>query len=110
MKRPDLSAVPDLELRDGEPVFAAPWEARAFALTVTLYERGHFSWSEWADALSAEIHSGSEREYYEHWLAALEKISTEKTLTDASKIDARQTAWQEAAGRTPHGQPITLEN
>jgi hypothetical protein len=33
--------------RDG-PVFRAPWEAQAFAMAVTLHERGVFTWQEWA--------------------------------------------------------------
>ena len=36
-------------------VFKEPWEAKAFALTLQLHERGLFTWPEWADALSREI-------------------------------------------------------
>ena len=35
-----------------EQVFAEPWQAEAFALAVALHEKGLFSWSEWAEALS----------------------------------------------------------
>ena len=41
------SSVPD------EPVFAEPWEAQAFALAVSLSERGVFTWSEWTEAVAA---------------------------------------------------------
>ena len=35
--------------RDAQgPVFAAPWQAQAFALTLSLHERGAFTWKEWA--------------------------------------------------------------
>ena len=44
----------DPALRDG-PVFAAPWEAQAFAMTLRLHEQGAFSWKEWAQTLSAVI-------------------------------------------------------
>ena len=40
---------------DGEPVFAAPWEAAAFALAVRLSGEGYFTWDEWAAVLSEEI-------------------------------------------------------
>src|SRR4051794_10076366 len=40
---------------DGKPVFREPWEAQAFAMTLALYERGLFTWREWAAALSAAI-------------------------------------------------------
>ena len=33
-------------------MFAEPWQAEAFAMTVALHERGLFSWGEWAAALS----------------------------------------------------------
>ena len=42
--------------RDAEgPVFRAPWEAQAFAMTLSLHERGEFTWSEWTQALSEAI-------------------------------------------------------
>ena len=44
---------PDLK----DPVFNEPWEAQAFAMVVKLHERGHFTWSEWAETLGAEIKS-----------------------------------------------------
>jgi hypothetical protein len=37
------------------PVFRAPWEAEAFALAVSLKERGLFTWNEWAATLGDEI-------------------------------------------------------
>jgi len=37
------------------PVFREPWEAQAFALTLTLYDRGLFQWPEWAAILGDEI-------------------------------------------------------
>ena len=70
---------------DGGPVFAAPWEAQAFAMTLALYERGVFAWSEWAAALAREIkiaQQGGDQDsgstYYRHWLAALERSRRER--------------------------------
>ena len=40
---------------DDGPVFREPWEAQAFAMTLCLHERGLFTWSEWAQALSQQI-------------------------------------------------------
>ena len=95
-------------LDGGEPVFQEPWEAQAFALVLNLYESGQFTWDEWAAFLSAEIHSGTERDYYRHWLTALEKLVAEKQLTSARDLAERTQAWHDAAARTPHGQPIEL--
>jgi nitrile hydratase accessory protein len=61
------------------PVFAEPWEARAFAIVVMLHERGVFSWKEWSDTLAEEIREGGQA-YYEHWLRALEKLVERKQL------------------------------
>ena len=70
---------------DGEPVFAEPWQAKAFAMTLKLYERGVFSWPEWAATLAAEIKRAQAAgdpddgsTYYRHWLAAIERLSVEK--------------------------------
>ena len=102
---------------DGAPVFNAPWEAQAFAMTLALYERGLFTWPEWAAALAAEIgraqaagdpDDGST--YYRHWLAAIERLAAEKGLASEARLAERREAWDRAAHATPHGRPILLEN
>ena len=96
------------------PVFAEPWQAEAFAMTLALHERGLFSWNEWAEALSAEVKKpgaapdGSD--YYDHWLRALEKLLAAKGAAAAPEVDALAAAWERAAHATPHGKPILLEN
>ena len=108
MTPPDLGALEGLA-RDGTaPVFAEPWEARAFAMVVHLHAQGAFTWTEWAACLSAEVHSGVDRAYYQHWLAALERIVAQKGLAEAKDLEQRKEAWHEAAARTPHGHPIQL--
>ena len=91
-----------------EPVFAEPWEAEAFAMAVKLHEGGVFTWSEWAAALSAEIHAHPQRPYYESWLAALESLVEAKGVMSAEERLRRIAAWDRAAKATPHGQPIML--
>ena len=102
---------------DGAPAFAAPWEAQAFAMTLALYERGLFTWTEWAAALATEIKRAQEAgnpddgsTYYGHWLSAIERLAAEKGVTSADTLAARRDAWDRAAHATPHGQPILLEN
>ena len=103
-------------LTDREPVFAEPWQAQAFALVLELHERGLFSWPEWAETLAAEIadaqrHGDADRgdTYYLHWLAALERIVAAKGASTADELARTRDAWDHAADRTPHGQPIELE-
>jgi len=110
-----LAALPPLP-RDSEgPVFAEPWQAQAFALAVRLSELGHFTWKEWAAALAEELKSGADRgepddgsRYYEHWLAALERLVTAHGLSDAAAMLARKEAWADAYRNTPHGKPVEL--
>ena len=47
--------------------------------------------------------------YYRHWLAALERIVAEKGAADAATLAKYVHAWDHAADRTPHGQPIVLK-
>ncbi|MBX3568990.1 MAG: nitrile hydratase accessory protein [Rhizobiaceae bacterium] len=97
-----------------EPVFAEPWQAQAFAMVVALHRRGAFTWTEWADALSAEVHGRGAapdgHDYYEHWLHALEALLVAKNVSTGAEIDDLAAAWERAARATPHGQAIVLEN
>lgn len=112
---PGPEFLPGLPREDGEPVFAEPWQAQIFAMAVRLHESGHFTWSEWADCLGAEIKSARESgdpdlgdTYYHHWLRALERLVAEKGLIDGEELSARTDAWDRAARATPHGEPIVL--
>ena len=108
-------AVPGVP-RDAEgPTFGAPWEAQAFAMALALHARGVFTWPEWAAALGAEIKRAQAAgdpdrgdTYYRHWLAALERLVAEKGVADAGTLARYRDAWDHAADRTPHGQPIAL--
>ena len=46
--------------------------------------------------------------YYHHWLAALERLVAAKGASSAAELGRYRLAWDHAAGRTPHGQPIDL--
>jgi len=109
-------SLPGLPRDAAGPVFAAPWQAHVFALTVKLSGAGHFAWTEWADALGTELRQAAERgepddgsHYYEHWLVALERLMTAKGLADGATLQALKAAWAEAHRTTPHGQPVVLK-
>lgn len=96
-------------------MFAAPWQAQAFALAVKLSEQGHFTWKEWAAALADELKTAAGRgepddgsRYYHHWVATLERLVTGKGLTDSPALADRKEAWADAYRHTPHGQPVVL--
>lgn len=111
-----VAAVPTIPRDIDGPVFRAPWEAQAFAMTVALHQRGVFTWAEWAAALSAQIKRAQAagdpdtgETYYQHWLATLENLIAEKGVTTHATLHRYRNAWDHAADRTPHGQPIELE-
>jgi nitrile hydratase accessory protein len=106
--KPLLHGLPALPMDDAGPVFTEPWQAQAFALTLKLYEGGHFTWPEWVAKLSAEI-AGDRRQdaadsgnaYFRHWLAALEELLAAKDIVPRKEI-ARRMAEIEANPPNSH--------
>jgi nitrile hydratase accessory protein len=108
----DLAAAArcDAPRNEDGPVFAEPWQARAFALVVRLVSQGHFTWQEWTQALTVEVQHASERgepgdgsRYYHHWLAALEQLVTAKGLASGTELGERTQAAIEAHRHADHG-------
>jgi nitrile hydratase accessory protein len=109
-------AVPDIPCDAEGPVFREPWEAQAFAMALALHERGVFTWPEWAATLSEEIKRAQAagdpdtgETYYRHWLATLERLVAAKGVATTDLLHRYRAAWDHAADRTPHGQPIVLK-
>ncbi len=109
-----LREVAPLPRDEAGPVFAAPWQAQAFALAVHLHAQGLFTWPQWAEALAAEIRAAGSADdgsrYYEFWVAALERLVAVRGATDTQALHDRAEAWARAAAATPHGKPIELAN
>jgi nitrile hydratase accessory protein len=112
-----LQANPDLPADTHGPVFREPWEAQAFAMTLALHEKGLFAWAEWATMLGDTIKSAQATgdpdtgdTYYHHWLATLERMVAEKAVSIQADLASYRDAWERAAARTPHGQPIELQS
>ncbi|PIF77812.1 nitrile hydratase accessory protein [Variovorax sp. 54] len=112
---PPLALAPGMPRDADGPVFREPWEAQAFAMTLALHERGLFSWVEWAEALATQITAAQAAgdpdtgdTYYRHWLAALEGLVASKGASSGDELARYRHAWDHAAERTPHGQPIEL--
>jgi nitrile hydratase accessory protein len=111
-----LSDLPRLPRDEDGPVFAEPWQAQAFALAVRLSAQGYFTWKEWAGTLADELQAAADRgepddgsHYYEHWLAALERLVTSRQLTNRDELQRRKQAWADAYRHTPHGKPVELQ-
>ena len=113
---PELTSLASWTGGGDAPVFREPWEAHAFAMVLVLYEGGVFTWREWADALAAQIKAAQAEgdadlgdTYYRHWLRALEALVAAKGASSADELARYRHAWDHAADRTPHGQPIELQ-
>jgi Nitrile hydratase beta subunit, N-terminal len=63
--------------RDADEPFAAPWEARAFAMAVVAAERMGVDWDEFRARLKAAVAARPGQPYYESWLDALEDLTGE---------------------------------
>jgi len=100
---------------EGEPVFAEPWQAQAFAMTVSLFEQGVFSWSDWTATFSSKraerAAAGATLEstlYYQDWLTALETLVSERAGIAPSALANLKDRWELAYRSTPHGEKVTL--
>ena len=89
--RPDVAEMGDTPLprKSGELVFHDDWERRAFALAVSLAERGLFEWKEFQQQLIESVGEAERgdpqhpsRSYYESWLMSLERLLEKKRLLE----------------------------
>ena len=83
-------------------------------MTVRLHEQGVFTWADWAEALSREVHRPGRAEdgadYFDCWVAALAGLLSERGVASEAEQAALSARWARAAEATPHGSPILLEN
>lgn len=89
--------------KNGELVFEAPWESRAFGMALALHDRGAYDWPAFSEKLAehvAEISDGgsgewvlpvapdTESRYYTAWLAALEEMLVERDIVSSDEVEA----------------------
>lgn len=95
----NLAGEAALPRKNGELVFQAPWEGRAFGLAVVLINKDEYPWEEFREHLVTEIAAG-ERSYYESWIAALESVLLARGLVTREDVD-RRAAEYKALERDP---------
>jgi nitrile hydratase accessory protein len=81
-----------LPRQNGELVFAAPWESRAFGMAVAAHEQGLFEWAEFQAQLIAEIAAHEPDDgsrYWSRWLAALERLLLERAVVTLPELEHR---------------------
>lgn len=82
---------------NGELIFEAPWEARAFGMVVRLCESGVYPWDDFKERLIQAISRwackdpavDSESGYYHHWLRAFEQLVKDHGILAGAEIEAR---------------------
>jgi hypothetical protein len=65
---------------NGELVFAAPWQARAFGICVAVLEREGLGWDDFRPHLVAAIADDPERDYYDSFGLALDDFLRQRDL------------------------------
>jgi nitrile hydratase accessory protein len=88
-----MEGVTALPRSNGELLFQAPWEGRAFGMAVALHEEGVFEWEAFRARLIARVAEAERRpepfEYYRCWLAALEDVLAASGLAAPEALDER---------------------
>ena len=113
----NIDQLPGLPYNEAGPLFAEPWQLTAFGIVLALHRNGHFQWREWVNYISAEIELGKTYGldpqnyngiYYHQWLAALEKLVTDKKLSSFDELIARKEQWRHADEHRGFGEPLSL--
>jgi len=78
--------------RNGELVFEAPWQGRAFGMAVGAVERLGLEWSAFQQRLIAAIAAQPEAPYYDCWVAALEQLLLDHGVIQREELDTVQRA------------------
>jgi nitrile hydratase accessory protein len=93
---------------DSDATFETPWQARAFAVTVALREQAAFEAFDF-EAFQRRLASGidsdetarwgetTERQYYQHWLRALEQLLIEGGTISETELHDRAREFQTEA-------------
>ena len=82
----DLEGLPR---KNGELVFEAPWQSRAFGMVVALNTQGAYDWEEFRRRLVEEIARDPGSDYYKSWLGAFERLMLERRLLTQAELAYR---------------------
>jgi nitrile hydratase accessory protein len=90
----DIADLDSLPRKNGELVFQAPWEGRAFGMAAVLTKQAGFDWNAFRHELVAEIAARPDAPYYMSWLAALERLLLGRGALSEEEIDRRQAEYR----------------
>jgi nitrile hydratase accessory protein len=95
----NLDGTAALPRKNGELLFEAPWQGRAFGLAAVLNEKGAYGWNAFRTRLVKQI-TGGQPAYYENWLSALEILLVDRGLITRDDL-LRRAAEYRALQRDP---------
>ena len=81
MARLDIDGPAAPPRRNGELVFEAPWQGRAFGICVAVLDREGLAWEDFRPHLVAAIAAEPQADYYDAFAVALCGFLTELGLT-----------------------------
>ena len=87
---------------NGEIVFAAPWERRAFGLAAALCRSGACEWEAFRGQLIRQIAANPGRPYWASWAAALEVVLAQTSKLIPAELDARHRSLLERPAGHDH--------
>lgn len=88
-----VASLEGLPRKNGELVFEAPWQGRAFGMAVALTRSRGFEWDDFRKLLIDEIERDPACEYYASWLRAFERYLRERYVVTQSEIDSRKAEY-----------------
>ena len=95
-KIPEMDGALSYPRRNGEPVFDAPWQSRAFGMVVGLHTAGLYPWDDFKDLLIQEVAAGSceaapagSADYYVQWMDAFSRLLVAKGILAPDEIAQR---------------------
>ena len=98
---PEMTGDLAIPRKNGEPVFDAPWQSRAFGMVVGLHTQGIYVWDEFKDRLIEQIAAGDCKDvppdcpaYYYQWVEAFWQLLIEKKILSEQEMLARATEFQ----------------
>jgi nitrile hydratase accessory protein len=101
VKIPEMSGSVAYPRKNGEPVFDAPWQSRAFGMVVRLHTAGVYPWDDFKTLLIDEIskqpcHDGplDSTQYYLQWVNAFWRLLVSKGLLSETEMKKRAEDFQ----------------
>jgi nitrile hydratase accessory protein len=93
---PEMPAAIAYPRKNGEPVFEAPWQSRAFGMVVRLHTLGVYPWDEFKTLLIDEVKKQpckdappDSTQYYLQWVAAFWRLLVAKGLLTEAEMQQR---------------------